>query len=229
MFKHSSGIFLGLTHLEEIPSEGVQMTTTMLSQRRIQESCRENLRVTEVRGPNVVQLRKAVVKHGGERAWNELLAQVSEPCRSQFSKPLGLYDWVEERLFTELSKAYIRWSGRHDAGKAGQAAAQEEFTTLHRWMLKMMNPGFLLASFPKFFAHYTRGGRVVVDESGPGHGQISVWVDGFFPEWYSPGLTSWTQRALELTGAQGVSVEYQAPPDAGPESCRHIYRLAWRA
>ena len=96
-------------------------------------------------------------------------------------------------------------------------------------MLKMMNPGFLLASFPKFFAHYTRGGCVVVDESGPGHAQISVWVDGFFPEWYSPGLTSWTQRALELTGAQGVFVEYQAPQGTGLESCRHIYRLTWQA
>lgn len=205
------------------------MNTPMLHLKPLQESCQENIRVTEVRGPNVVQIRKVVVRHGGEEAWNELLSQVSEPCRTQFEKPLGLYDWVKETHFTELSKAYIHWSGRHDAGKAGQAAAQEEFTTLHRWMLKMMTPGFLLASIPKFFAHYTRGGCVVVDESGPGYAHISVWVDGFFPEWFSPGLTSWTQRALELTGAQDVAVEHQAPPDTGPESCRHGYRLAWRA
>ena len=204
------------------------MTTAMLHLKPFQESCRESVRVTEVRGPNVIQIRKAVVRHSGEEAWKELLSQVSGPCREQFEKPLGLYDWVEEGHFTELSKAYIRWSGRHDASKAGQAAAQEEFTTLHRWMLKMMNPGFFLASIPKFFAHYNRGGSVVVDESGPGHAQISVWVDGFFPEWFSPGLTSWTQRAMELTGAKGVYVEYQEPLGPGPESYRHIYRLTWQ-
>ncbi|MBL0209808.1 MAG: hypothetical protein IPQ13_02675 [Holophagaceae bacterium] len=205
------------------------MDTATLNPKPIPESGQESARVTEVRGPNIVQIRKVVLRHGGEEAWKALLARVSGPCRAQFEKPLGLYDWVQERHFTELSQAYILWSGRHDAGKAGQAAAQEEFTTLHRWMLKMMTPGFLLASIPRFFAHYTKGGCVVVDESGPGHAQISVWADGFFPEWYSPGLTSWTQRALELTGAQGVQVEYQEPMDAGPESCRHIYRLSWQA
>jgi len=218
-----------LTHPGSTPSEGVLMNTATLNLKPLQESCQESVRVTGVRGPNVVQIRKAVVRHGGEGAWNELLSHVSQPCRTQFEKPLGLYDWVEERHFTELSKAYIRWSGRHDAGKAGQAAAQEEFTMLHRWMLRLMTPGFLLSSIPKFFAHYNRGGCVVVDESNPDHAQISVWVDGFFEEWYSPGLTSWTQRALELTGAQAVSVEYEAPPSTGPESCRHIYRLRWRS
>ncbi len=205
------------------------MDTATLNMKPLHEYCQENVRVTEVRGPNVVQIRKVVVRHGGEGAWNDLLSQVSEGCRAQFEKPVGLYDWVEECHFTELSKAYIRWSGRHDAGKAGEAAAQEEFTTLHRWMLRMMTPGFLLASIPKFFAHYTRGGHVVVDESGSGYAVISVWVDGFFPEWFSPGLTSWTQKAMELTGAKNVSVEYQAPPVTGPEACRHIYRLTWRA
>ncbi|MBL0313103.1 MAG: hypothetical protein IPP78_10405 [Holophagaceae bacterium] len=199
----------------------------MLEAELIRERCPETVRVTEVRGPNIVQIRKAVIQHAGEEAWRELLSRVSEPCRARFEKPLGLYDWVEECHFTELSKAYIRWSGRHDAGKAGQVAAQEEFTTLHRWMLKMMNPGLLLASIPKFFAHYTRGGCVVVDKSGTGYAQISVWVDGFFPEWFSPGLTCWTQRALELTGAKGVVVEYHPPEDTGPESCRHIYNLTW--
>ncbi len=205
------------------------MNTTMLGLKPHPAASREKARVTEVRGPNVVQLRRVVVKHGGEKAWNDLLSQVSQPCRQEFEKPLGLYDWVQECHFTELSQAYIRWSGRHDAGKAGEAAAQEEFTTLHRWMLRMMTPGFLLASMPKFFSFYTRGGCVVVDESGPGYAQISVWVDGFFPEWFSPGLSSWTQRALELTGAKGVFVEYQAPAGTGLESCRHVYRLSWQA
>jgi len=218
-----------LTHLGATPIEGGLMNTATLHLKPLQESCQESVRITGVRGPNVVQIRKAVARHGGEVAWKDLLSQVSQPCRDQFEKPLGLYDWVEERHFTELSMAYMHWSGRQDASKAGQVAAQEEFTMLHRWALKMMNPGFLLGNFPKFYTHYIRGGRVVVDESGPGHAQFSTWAEGFFPEWYSLGLTSWTQRALELTGAQAVSVEYQAPTSPGPESCRHIYRLTWRA
>ena len=205
------------------------MNTATLPLKPLQDSCQVDAHVTEVRGPNVVQLRKVVMRHGGESAWNELLSRVSEPCRSAFERPLSLYDWVEERHFTELSQAYILWSGRHDAGKAGQAAAQEEFTTLHRWMLRLMTPGFLLASIPKFFAHYNRGGHVAVDESRPGHAQISVWADGFFAEWYSPGLTSWTQRALELTGAKDVEVVYQPQSALGNEPCRHIYHLTWQA
>lgn len=205
------------------------MSTATLPMKSTLEPSTRDARVTEVRGPNVVQIRKAVVRHGGEEAWAELLSRVSPACGACFEKPLGLYDWVGERQFTELSLAYARWSGRQDAGKAGMAAAQEEFTTLHRWMLKMMSPKFLLASLPRLFSHYTRGGRVEVDESGPGYAQVSVWVEGFFPEWFSPGLTGWTQTAMELTGAKGVIITYQAPPDTGPECFRHIYHLAWQA
>ena len=205
------------------------METPVLTPESNQASDLRELRVTEVRGPNVVQIRRAVLRFGGETTWNELMSKVSVPCRLRFERPMSLYEWVEECHFTELSQAYLHLSGRDDIGRAGASAAQEEFTTLHRWMLKMMTPGFLISSLPRFFAHYHRGGRVVVDDVGPGHARISLWADGFFPEWFSQGMTAWTQRAMELTGAQGVFVVYEAPPASGPEYCRHVYRLAWRA
>ncbi len=193
------------------------------------ETVHSPVRVAEVRGPNVVQIQRAVLRRGGQVAWDELLSSVSPPCRSAFAGAIGLYDWVPEPHFTELSRAYFKWSGREDVAKAGGSAAEEEFTTLHRWMLKMMTPGFLISSLPRFFSLYVRGGRVVVDEAGLGHARISLWAEGFFPEWYSQGLKAWTQRALELTGAVGVLVDYEAPAKSGPEGCRHIYRMNWKA
>lgn len=188
--------------------------------------------ITEIRGPSVLQIRRAVFKQGGEAAWNHLLATVSEPTRERFQRPLTLYEWVDIGQFTELSLAYRSWSQRDDIFNSGRAAAREELTTLHRWMLRMMTPEFLINSLPRMFAHYIRGGRIVVDELGSGHAHLSLWSEGVFPEWYHPGITGWLESALEITGASGVVVNYKRTgPERieGTEAPRHSYRLAWRA
>ena len=188
--------------------------------------------ITGIRGPNVLQIRRAVLRHGGEAAWEDLLAQVSEPCRQRFLRPMSLYEWVEEALFTELSLAYMSWSHRDDAFKSGQAAAREELTTLHRWMLNMMTPDFLINNMPRLFAHYIRGAVMGVDELSPGHAHLTLLSQGMYPEWYHLGITGWLQAALELTGANGVVVDYEntKPEGAeGAEAFRHCYRLEWKA
>ncbi len=189
----------------------------------------QQMRITEARGPNVVQIQRAVLRRGGEVAWTDLLGLVSEPCRLRFQKPLSLYEWVDTASFTELSLAYMRWAQRDDSSKAGRAAAKEELMTLHRWMLRMMTPNFLINSLPRLFAHYHRGGIVTVNELGAGHAHMTLWSQGMYPEWYHPGLTTWLQTALELTGAEGVLVDYETPGAEGIEACRHNYRLAWKA
>ncbi|MDE3245854.1 MAG: hypothetical protein KGN80_07170 [Acidobacteriota bacterium] len=48
------------------------MNIRMPSLAHHQEPCQEEPRATEVRGPNVDQLRRAVFKHGGEEGWTDL-------------------------------------------------------------------------------------------------------------------------------------------------------------
>lgn len=72
VFKHSSVIILFLILAWCIPVKGTPMNIRMPSLAHHQEPCQEEPRATEVRGPNVDQLRRAVFKHGGEEGWTDL-------------------------------------------------------------------------------------------------------------------------------------------------------------
>lgn len=186
------------------------------------------LEIRALRGPTAIQIQRTVLRRGGQLALEALLSTVSEPCRARFGRPLGLYEWIDAPLVSELTQAYMRWSGRDDNFRGGAAAAREELTVIHRWMLRLMSPGFLVQNLPRIYGYYAQGGLVTVDQVGRGGADISLWAGGFFPAWYDPGLTGWLHGALELTGAQEVSVRYQAPRP-GPEALRHRYLLGWRA
>lgn len=190
---------------------------------------RENLVITELRGPMTRQIRDAVLLEGGEGAWQDLLGRVSEPCRRTFSRPIGLYEWIPAAHSKELSEAFMATADREFTYRRGLESAKEHLTVVNRWILRLMSPTFLLQNMPRIFAFNYRGGRVVVDQLGPGFAQVSLWADAFYPAWYELGLTGWVIGALSLTGAKEVTVTYLPPSGEGLLAFRHGYEIRWQA
>ncbi len=189
----------------------------------------EDLRVTHVRGPVTQQIRDTVLKAKGRAAWEALLAQVSGLCREVFSKPIGVYEWVDADLAAEMSVTFLAQEGVEWARIRGQDAAREQILTVHRWLLKLASPAFLLNNTPRILSLYYRGCAGQVDRAGPGEADLSLWAHGYYPEWYSHGLVGWLQGALELTGARNPRITYQPPFGEGLEAVRHRYRVTWEA
>ncbi len=188
---------------------------------------RDSVVIRELRGPMTRQVRDAVLREGGEAAWESLLAQVSEPCRLTFAKPIGLYEWIPAEHSKELSLAYLATADPAYTYRRGQESAREQLTVVNRWILRLMSPGFLLQNMPRLFAFYYRGGQVVVDRLESGSARVSLWSDAFYPAWYERGLPGWLTGALELTGAKGVTVHYLPPEGEGLLAFRHGYEIRW--
>lgn len=189
----------------------------------------EDLRITELRGPMTRQVRNEVLRQGGEKAWQALLATVSPACRECFSRPIGLYEWIPAGMSNELSLAYLAHGDADFIRRRSVDAAREQITILNRWMLRLMTPAFFLENVPRIFAFYYRGGRVTVDALRAGEAELSLWAIGFYRGWYERGLTAWMEFALGLTGAQGIRVVYAAPAGEGLEAHRHRYLIRWSA
>ena len=64
-----------------------------------------DLILTHERGQLVRHLRSIVGRTRGPEGWERLLASVSEPCRRAFGQPVGVFEWVDTRLASELSLA----------------------------------------------------------------------------------------------------------------------------
>ncbi len=190
---------------------------------------RESLVITDLRGPMTRQVRDAVLRERGEAAWQDLLSQVSEPCRQTFSRPIGLYEWIPAAHSKELSEAFMATVDDDYTYRRGLESANEHLTVVYRWLLRLMSPSFLLQNMPRIFAFNYRGGRAVVDHLGQGFAQVSLWADAFYPAWYELGLTGWIVGALRLTGAKEVTVRYLPPSGEGLLAFRHGYEIRWQA
>ncbi len=188
----------------------------------------EDFRVSHVRGPVTQQICQAVLRAGGQPAWEALLKKVSEPCRKLFSSPIGSYEWVDADLAAEMNTAFLDMNGLDWIHARGRSAAREQLLTVHRWLIKLASPEFLLNNAPRILSLYYRGCKGAVKLEGAGEATLNLWAHGYYPEWYSHGLVGWLQGALELSGATDLRIHHQLPAGQGLDSVCHIYRMTWK-
>lgn len=191
-------------------------------------SAEADLVITHERGQLVLQLRTVVERTRGPEGWDQLLDSVSEPCRRAFREPVGVFEWVDARLATELSRAFYQDSLLERTVERGREAAREQLTTINKWMLRFLSPGFLLSNFPRFFRFYFKGGEVQVEYEGGCTALIHVWAIGLYPEYWEAGARGWMEEAFRMTGCCEVGVRHEPPSGEGLEACHHRYHLSWR-
>lgn len=180
-------------------------------------------RILRERGPMTRQVREAVLRTEGEAGWQALLATVSPACRDRFLKPVGYFEWVDSDLALELHEAWRLRQGEDAMGQRGRDAAQEILGGVHRWLLKVSTPGFLIQAFPRLFAFYYQGGWVAVEELTERSARLCLWGSGYPETWFRDGVTAWAQVALELTGAR-PTLRYEHSADM---IHRHLYHITW--
>lgn len=188
----------------------------------------EDFRITHVRGPVTQQIRQAVLRAGGQPVWEWLLAQVSEPCRNLFLNPIGSYEWVDADLAAEMNTTFLTLKGVEWLNTRGQDAAREQLLTVHRWLIKLASPEFLLNNTPRILSLYYRGCKGAVEHAGAGEVNLKLWARGYFPEFFSHSLVGWLQSALGLSGAKDLRLHYELPDGQGLDSVCHRYHVTWK-
>lgn len=188
----------------------------------------EDFRVSHVRGPVTQQIRQAILLAGGQPAWDSLLAKVSEPCRELFLNPIGSYEWVDADLAAEMNMAFMETMGPEWIYSRGRKAAREQLLMVHRWLVKLASPEFLLSNTPRILGLYYRGCKGAVERVGAGEATLNLWAGGYYPEFFSHSLVGWLQGALELSGAKDLQVHYEPPSGHGLDSVCHHYHVAWK-
>lgn len=185
----------------------------------LQEATISHVRASFTRG-----LQRRAMAQGPER-WDAVLGEVSPACRAVFSRPLGVFQWVEAGLVNELTEAYARHAPADDLGQRAALTAEEHLTVAHPWLLKLLSPETLVRQGPTLFHFYHRGGVIRLESVGPGCGALSIWATGLYAGWSAIAIPAWMRRALELAGAEEAAVEHLPPP---PGSLRHRYLLRWK-
>ena len=172
-----------------------------------------DLVITQERGQLVHHIRDTLVRLQGPEAWSHLLAAVSDPCRKAFEGHIGLFEWVDAGMATELSRAFYAASADELTYQRGRDAARNQLTTVNRWVLRFLSPSFLLSTVPRFFQFYLKGGHVQVEHAGGNTATVHVWAIGLYDEYWRFGATGWLEEALEMTGCRGCGPATRSRPD----------------
>ncbi len=185
----------------------------------------EEAAVTHVRATLLRGLYKDTLSRGGEAAWQELVSGLSPAGQELFRVLPSSLTWVPVDRVNELAIAYADFILGHGHVGLGRATAEDQFTVVHVWILKLLNPGLLVRQTPMIFRMDYQGGVVRLDNCEPGRARLSAWVTGLFPEWYTHATPRWLARGLELSGGGRCAVIHR-PPELG---YHHIYELSWDA
>ncbi|MBL0313101.1 MAG: hypothetical protein IPP78_10395 [Holophagaceae bacterium] len=123
--------------------------------------------------------------------------------------------------------AFLKVKGPEWIYSRGKKAAREQLLAVHRWLIKLASPEFLLTNAPRILGLYYRGCKGAVKHVGAGEATLKLWAHGYYPEWYSHGLVGWLHGALELSGAKDLRIYHQPPSGHGLDSVCHRYHLTW--
>jgi uncharacterized protein (TIGR02265 family) len=183
----------------------------------------------------VQQVKGAVLKsrigfvedHFGKDAVQQVLAGL--PAEDQ--RPLRLLftsNWYPFELGKRLDDAIVRVVGGGRADffeRLGAASAEKNLSSLHAGYLTPGDPQAFLAKAPQIYALYYETGRREYTQTAATAGLLTTYDAETFSAPDCLTVVGWYRKALEMCGANNVSVTEEECRAKGGTVCR--YRVRW--
>ncbi len=181
--------------------------------------------LTHVRGVIQGMVRKILMRDLDGEAWEAYLASLSPAAQEAIRTVAGEYDWVPLASLAEAVNHHPGGRQRVHMVLEGSAFAEMMMTDKHRWMLKVMTPELMIGQAPRIFSFYHLGGKLAVEDIGPGRASATLRARGPSPAWFATLLPAWFKRSLELSGAEAVTVAHAVVEG---DADLHRYRFTWK-
>ncbi len=168
-----------------------------------------------------------VEQHWGRDGLERLLDSLPEEDRRTLQAILSV-KWYPFALGERLDAAIVRvlGEGRPEVfERLGAASADANLTTLHKGFLAPGRPQAFMAKAPQIYGFYYETGRRTWEPVGENGGVMTTYDAETFSTPDCLSVIGWYRRALEMCGAEGVSIEEEECRARGGEVCR--YRVRW--
>lgn len=169
-----------------------------------------------------------IEEHFGKDAVQTVLASLSaddqRPLRLLFTS-----NWYPFELGKRLDDAIVRVlaEGRSNFfERLGAASAEKNLGSLHAGYLTPGDPQAFLAKAPQIYSLYYETGRREYSQTGPTSGVLTTHDAETFSGPDCMTVVGWYRKALEMCGAQHVSVTEEECRATGGRVCR--YRVQWK-
>ncbi len=183
----------------------------------------------EVRGRALPARRAYLLKHFGEKSYEDLIASLPPELRALLEDPPLAFSWVSLARMRELDRHIIDkvFGGRLSPMRSLHAEmAENDMNMAYKVLFKFGSPTFILSKVDIAYRHYFRPGGVDILELEEGRG-VGRLRDVTLPQYMcSEGLSGWTRAAVELSGGKNVAVLHTSCKHQGDADC--LWELSWK-
>jgi len=170
------------------------------------------------KGVSFQHLREFVIARFGHEAWVEVLARLGPEGLAVFSAPILASGWYPYAAYVEVERIVVKRFMGGDNRRAREIGAHDLEAGLNRVykaFYRMGSPAFIIRMSALLWGQYFNVGRMVIQESGPGHA-IARIEDFAAPDdaccWDIYGSMV---RGLELSGAKSIQGALTTCPHKG--------------
>lgn len=182
--------------------------------------------VPSKKGLSFVAVRDYVGAEFDERAWAEVLGTLSARDAETLKTVVGV-GWYPIDLYSRLIRAADTTLGKGDLGMVRRVTrfeAERDLPTIHRLLLRIVRPTFVIEKMGELWSRYNSTGRFVIELRG------ERGVEGTIHDWSNDralclGTQHYADRALELAGARGVRTQHVKCRASGDATC--VIRATW--
>lgn len=173
------------------------------------------------KGVGFTNVKAFTERRFGDDAWERLVSAMDEADREELRAVISM-GWYPLALYARLIRALDRMFGAGDLAliaELGRFEAERDLTTIHRVLLRLANPAFIVEKTGEYWQRFHDTGRWDIRRRSPTSftGTLSGW--GYVDEALCLELESYMVRCLELVGAKNVSMHHPRCRGRGHDDC----------
>lgn len=176
----------------------------------------------------VLKSRLAFVEEQAGREGVERVLEGLDPADQEALRSILTIRWYPFPLGERLDEAIVRVIGGGDLAyfeRLGEASAEKNLKTVHKTFVTPGDPHAFLGKAAMIYRLYYETGRRDYERTDDREGVLTTYEAETFSSPDCATVVGWYRKALEMCGANGVTIVEEQCRARGDEVCR--YRVAW--
>ncbi len=178
------------------------------------------------KGLSFTNVQTFTIERFGYEGWADILAELVAEDRRVLEGvvPVG---WYPLDLYARLINALDRIHGAGDLTmvvQLGRYEAERDLTTIHRVLLRLANPAFMLDKTAEYWRRYHDTGEWTIERLATNRVRAHLDDWGIVDAASCRELVGYLQRTWELLGARHVRLEHVSCRARGEPRCTFLGR-----
>ncbi len=175
-------------------------------------------RVVEIKGTALIDTIKAIKARAGEQEFARIVEQLDGETKSIFESRISPSSWYPLDAFVQFLETDIRETANGDREvliARSEKVIESQLRGIYKVFIQLGSPGFVIKRISAVHATYFHGVNIIPELDDSNVAVIKYAGFASRHEIMGYAIIGFFRKALEISGAKQVKVEFSIPISAG--------------